>query len=222
MCFSPEASFVSSFVLSVIGVSAIKKAKTKAQIFFASIPFIFALQQLTEGFVWLSLLHKSFSSWNMLNTYLYLTFAQVVWPSMVPLSILFLEKKQSRKKILYILSVIGIVVSILLTIRLSTENIKSEILEQHINYSFRYRKYFFYFLSVLYISVTIIPPLISSIKRMRLLGFGILISYLITLFYYENYLISVWCFFSAILSCTVYYIVVILNDNLKIEKQESI
>ena len=54
MCFSATASFGASAVLGVIGVAAVAKAKTKPQRLFASIPLVFAVQQLSEGFLWLS------------------------------------------------------------------------------------------------------------------------------------------------------------------------
>ncbi|HNM73705.1 MAG TPA: hypothetical protein PKM66_11720, partial [Nitrosomonas sp.] len=55
MCFSAEASFIVSGTLSIIGISAIRQIKARKDIFVASIPLIFALQQLTEGLLWVVL-----------------------------------------------------------------------------------------------------------------------------------------------------------------------
>lgn len=207
MCFSPEASIISGTILSVMGIAAIKKAKTRSQIFFASIPFIFAFQQLIEGVVWLSLLHTSYASWHNPSTYLFLVFAQIVWPSWVPFSILLLEKDKKRKKILYLLLIIGLLVSTILTIRLSTENIYSEIQGHHIKYNFESSGPFLRYLSLLYILSTVIPTFISSVRKMKVLGLIILLSYIVTKIFYENYVISVWCFFAALMSIFVYFIV---------------
>ena len=49
MCFSTEASFISGAVLSIIGIATIKKAQTPAQIIFAVIPLLFAVQQIAEA-----------------------------------------------------------------------------------------------------------------------------------------------------------------------------
>ena len=84
MCFSASASFGAGVVLSVIGVASIKKAKSPTQIIFASIPLIFAVQQITEGFLWLSLTHSNFASLKQVTTYIFLFFAQIVWPIWVP------------------------------------------------------------------------------------------------------------------------------------------
>jgi len=59
MCFSATASFGASAVLGVIGIVAVAKAKTNPQRVFATIPLIFSVQQLSEGFLWLSLKNQS-------------------------------------------------------------------------------------------------------------------------------------------------------------------
>lgn len=214
MCFSPEASIITGTILSVTGIAAIKKAKTRSQIFFAGIPFIFAFQQITEGVVWLSLLHTSYASWHNPSTYLFLVFAQIVWPSWVPFSILLLEKDKKRKKILYLLLIIGLLVSTILTIRLSTENIYSEIQGHHIKYNFESSGPFLRYLSLLYVISTVTPAFTSSILKIRFLGLIILISYIVTKIFYENHVISVWCFFAALISIFVYFIMVEVSVSL--------
>ena len=55
MCFSASASFGAGIVLTGIGVASIKKSDTRSKSLFASIPLIFGIQQITEGFLWLAL-----------------------------------------------------------------------------------------------------------------------------------------------------------------------
>src|SRR5476649_1319487 len=98
MCFSASASFGAGAVLLVMGITSLKKSSKPSQILFASIPLFFALQQITEGFLWLSLLHPLYASCRWPATYLFLLFAQIIWPIWVPLSIRLLEKKPNRKK----------------------------------------------------------------------------------------------------------------------------
>ena len=54
MCFSATASFSAGIILTVIGVASIKKAHHKSQLLFASIPFVFGIQQFAEGNVLLT------------------------------------------------------------------------------------------------------------------------------------------------------------------------
>ena len=55
MCFSPEASFAGGIIISAIGVATVRKVHNPTQIVFASIPLFFGIQQIAEGFVWITL-----------------------------------------------------------------------------------------------------------------------------------------------------------------------
>ena len=80
MCFSAGASFAAGAVLSIIGVGSIRKAQSPSQVLFASIPLVFSVQQVSEGVLWLALQNSKFESLAPLATYLFLFFAQVLWP----------------------------------------------------------------------------------------------------------------------------------------------
>jgi hypothetical protein len=43
---------------------------------------------------------------------------------------------------------------------------------------------------------------------MWMLGTTVLISYIVTAVFYEHYILSVWCFFSSIISLSIYAIMV--------------
>lgn len=68
MCFSTTASFVAGTFLTVIGVASVKKVKGPGQLMFAVIPLVFAVQQFSEGFVWMSLLNSNIDHLNPLAT----------------------------------------------------------------------------------------------------------------------------------------------------------
>lgn len=216
MCFSASASFGAGVVLSVIGVASIKKAKSPSQIIFASIPLIFAVQQITEGFLWLSLSNPNYASLQQVTTYNFLFFAQVAWPVWVPFAILKLEPKERRRKSEKILVGIGALVSIYLAYCLLSFQVEAKIVEHHISYKQNYPVLIARYCGFLYIVATIFPPFFSRIKRMWMLGTTILISYLITTILYTDYIISVWCFFASIISIAVYAIIYELNNPNKI------
>lgn len=97
MCFSATASFTAGAVLSTIGVVSIKKAKRPAEILFASIPLLFALQQISEGFLWLALTNPEYAYMENVSTHIFIAFAQVVWPFWIPFSIfIFTNSKKSK------------------------------------------------------------------------------------------------------------------------------
>ena len=107
MCFSAEASFGASAVLFGVGCLTISRVQEIRQLPFATIPFIFSIQQFFEGLLWLALKNQEYQQWQNLGTQTFLIFAQIIWPLWVPTSILLLEKKHARIKILSIFSGIG-------------------------------------------------------------------------------------------------------------------
>jgi hypothetical protein len=110
MCFSASASFGASAVLGVIGVATVAKARTVPQRLFASIPLVFAVQQLTEGILWLSLRDTGSDLNQSFFTYTFLVFAMMVWPVLIPLSIRVLETDAKRKRIMNLLLFVGLFV----------------------------------------------------------------------------------------------------------------
>lgn len=230
MCFSATASFGASAILGTVGVIAITKAKTKPQKLFATIPLIFAVQQFTEGLLWLSLKDPQIAAWQSLLTYIYLVFAMAVWPLWVPLTIRLLEKDARSKRIMNVLVSIGAFVAVCVILVLSLYPVQvmtpvclscpfsaTESLSQHLHYSFTFPpipKGLIGSFTVLYILATIITPFVSGIKKMKWLGFVFLATYLFAVTMYNGFVISVWCFFAAILSFVVLWIIMSLRKQL--------
>jgi hypothetical protein len=207
MCFSAGASFGASAVLSVIGVAVIKKVKSPDQILFASIPLIFAVQQFSEGFVWLALSYPAFASLGKVSSYTFLVFAQMVWPLCVPISIVMQEKDVNRKKILKLFAGIGVLVSAYYAHRLWMYGVHATIAGHHVAYKQVYPDSWGHVADMLYGIATITPTFLSKTKRMWTFGLAISISYMITAIVYANYILSVWCFFASIMSILIYVIV---------------
>jgi hypothetical protein len=216
MCFSASASFGAGVILSVIGIASIKKVQTSSQLFFASIPLIFAVQQIMEGFLWLALANSNYFSLQKFTTYVFLFFAQVVWPFWVPFAILKLEIKEKRKKIDYILVSVGVLVASYLAFCLYFFNVDAKILGNHITYQQDYPDSINHYFGFLYIIATIAPSFFSRIRHMKVFGVAVLISYIISKIFYIDYIVSVWCFFASIVSITILVILHEYNKNEKI------
>src|SRR6187431_3018144 len=110
MCFSAGASFGAAAVLSIVGAVAVIKAKTIPQGLFAAIPFIFSIQQVAEGMLWLSFNNGDIPGRSFF-TYVFLVFAIMFWPIWIPFTTRLLEEDVARKKILTMILVAGIIVS---------------------------------------------------------------------------------------------------------------
>lgn len=213
MCFSAGASFGAGIVLSGIGVACIKKAKPSNQRAFASIPLIFAVQQFSEGFLWLALKDPNYASLQPISTYTFVFFAQIVWPIWVPASILFLAEKEKRKPFAKVLVLLGVIISLFLAYFLLTYKVRPHISEYHIVYGQAYPAGLTKFGGVFYMLVTILPPFLSPVKRMWTVGTALAISYLITIIFYTGYVLSVWCFFASVISVTVLVVMWKVNDS---------
>jgi len=205
MCFSAVASFAGGAVISGVGVAAEKESKKPGQRFFASVPFIFALQQFAEGTVWLTLKSERFGGLQNVGAYTFLIAALIVWPFVVPLSMYLMEKEKDRKILLIGLLVMGSIVSIYNVYSLINYQVTPQIQNSHIIYVDNFPSSLG-IVPVLYVISTVIPLFVSSVKRMWLFGGTIVISLVVTIIYFTEYLTSVWCFFAAILSVMIYWI----------------
>jgi len=206
MCFSAEASFAGGVIISAIGIAAVTKVHRSSQLVFASIPLFFGIQQLVEGSLWLTIPLGDHVSLKEVSTYIFLIMADVLWPTMIPLSVLMMEDKLKKKKILLVLLGMGITLSMYYAFCLFYFDVMPEIKGYHIHYNTTFPKYLSMPAFIIYLVVTITPLFLSSIKRTRLMGVLMFLSCLVTAIFFTQYLTSVWCFFAAILSGVIYWI----------------
>lgn len=217
MCFSANASFGAGVLLIIIGIASIKKVNHNSQLMFACIPLVFGVQQIAEGILWLSLPEPDNVNTQQIATYIFLFFAQVIWPIWVPTAFLLIGKNTSRWNMQKFLLIAGLFIGAYLAYCLLTYNVHAKIVEHHIVYLQEYPTSFKNYGILLYALATIIPPFLSHIKHMWLLGIAVLISYIVSAIFYEYYVLSVWCFFSSIISLFVY---VILSEILNVEQRK--
>lgn len=201
MCFSAPASFIAGAALSATGVVTLRKTETKREIPFASIPLLFGIQQITEGFVWLSF---SFTApiWNSVFAHSFLLVAYVLWPLFVPFAIGLLETDISRKKLFSVFQVAGIAVASYLLFFMISHPLVVRVADKRIEY-FLSLPYGFSLVS-LYVLVTCGSPLFSSQKIIKVFGILVSVSFALAYYFYTVAFASVWCFFAAILSAIIY------------------
>jgi len=206
MCFSTEASFIGGAVISAIGIATIRKVHKPTQIVFAIIPLFFGLQQIAEGFVWLSLQNPDYGGFTKPAMYVFLIMAEVFWPFMVPLAVLHMEKNEKRIKILWALLSLGLTVSLYFTVCLLLYKVTPEIRGYHIEYVEGYPQSIRLIIFTVYLISTITPLFVSTIKRTYILGILMSLSCLVTIIFFTQFLTSVWCFFGALLSIVIFWI----------------
>ena len=218
MCFSAGASFAGGAVISAIGVASLKSAGNPSQKLFAGIPMLFACQQFSEGVVWFTLRSGDNYQLQMTAAYMFLVMALVVWPFIIPLAVLRLEEVKKRKEIITGMLVAGVILSGYYTFCLISYSVRPIINEFHIQYLNDFPESLSNAAFGVYVIATMGPLFASSIKRMSLFGILVLLSCIVTGVFYKEYLTSVWCFFAALISAVIYWIVKESQENFNPEE----
>jgi len=201
MCFSASASFVAGTTLCAVGVATLKKVETKTELPFAMIPLLFGLQQLTEGVIWLTFTHEA-PLLKETMTYLYSGFSHVLWPIYVPFAMGMLEVVRWRKRAIFAFEVAGIAVGLYLLYYMVTLPMVAEVVGRHIVYLSPH----FYLIPVMvfYLAATCVSCFFSSHGFVKLFGALAFLSFIAAYVVHFMALVSIWCFFAAILSLLIY------------------
>ncbi len=201
MCFSKEVSFIASGVLALVGATSIGLVSKRRQwrfFPFACLPLIFSLQQFCEGLVWWSL-ERNFQA--ELHTFVlaYLFFALFFWPFWIPFSLYFIEERKHRLFIAF--TIFGTLVGIgsLLYHFADRESLSAIVLNRSICYSSSCAPphsvgFLLYFLAA------IGPTFFSSRVTVKILGGTFTLFALVSYWINQYAFVSIWCFFSALIS----------------------
>lgn len=201
MCFSATASFIAGGSLSAFGVATVAKAKRRSEVPFAAIPLLFGIQQIIEGIIWVTL-DRNAPVLRQSMTYVYSMFSHVLWPIYIPFAFRFLETTAWRRHAMLWFQAAGIVVGVFLLSFIVTGPVAATAVGQHIVYESPH------FLRVpvmaLYLLATCVTGFVSSHTFVRLFGALSLLSYVAAYLFATQAVISVWCFFAAVLSLMIY------------------
>lgn len=204
MCFSPQASFLAGITLTMIGLASMKKAyqaKRRDLLPLAATPLLFGVQQLLEGALWLGLLATPRQEiLYSIGLYGFIFFAFFWWPWWIPYTVARCEQKAIIKRIAYFFSLAGFVLGVYLLWHPFT----AEILNGHIAYNSTITSYIPFFL---YLFISLTPCFFSSTPLMWMTGLLTLVGLVASIFAYFTWFASVWCFFGALTSASIYAII---------------
>ena len=201
MCFSATASFSAGAILLGLGALTLKSARCPRELPFAAIPLLFAIQQLSEGVIWLTFRYEA-PLLNAVMTHLYSFFSHVLWPIYVPVAVLLIEPPGRRRQVLLAFVAAGLAVGGYLLYFLVAFPVVSRATGQHIEYV---SPHFFAVVAItLYLMSTTFSPILSTHRMVKVFGVLALLSFGAAYFFYATWFISVWCFLAALLSAVVY------------------
>lgn len=207
MCFSPGASFTASVLLTVVGVETVRKVHKPSQLAFAGIIAFFAFQQFLEGILWLVIPGAGHPGLQKAATYTFLVMAEFIWPILIPLSVLLMEESKRKKQILGALLAVGAGIGFYYLRHILLYDLHAEIAGRHIVYKSSVLHAYARTSTLIYVFATLTPFFVASIRRAYLLGMIMTLSFLVSAVFYREYLTSVWCFFAAVMSFVIYYII---------------
>lgn len=206
MCFSAEASFGLSVALVSSGVYCVKSALSKNRLLLpvAIIPFLFAIQQFSEGWVWLGLRWDD-SELVKISALVFLFFAIVFWPFWIPLCA-FVTGNWKQKILFGFLSALGLVIGfgVYIPLLISDEMPVADVINHAVHYDIA-RSIIFQFVPVIlweatYIVIIASPLLFTDNMKLIYLGIAIVLSAAISYVIFWFAFASIWCFFAALLS----------------------
>ena len=223
MCFSAEASFGAATVITTIGVLSFKKAKGTDLRLLAMIPVFFGIQQFSEGILWLSSRYEQFAGMEKTSTYAFIFFAQIIWPLYLPFALWKLESNPRKKRALFSLTLTGVFVATALTYIIVFRGVHARIDGFSIVYEFNAPDYSWgWIFGGIYAASVVLPTIISSISKMWWLGAANIILYTFSKIYFTERVISVWCFFAALTSILMLWIIILEKKKGKPEQVKPV
>ena len=201
MCFSATASFSAGAVLFGLGTLTVKSAHRRREMPLAAIPMLFAIQQLSEGVIWLTFQYGA-PQLNVAMTYFYSFFSHVLWPIYVPVAVLLIEPLRWHRAILLGFVAAGLAAGLFLLQILLTFPVVSRSAGRHMEYVSPH--FFAATVMTLYLLAATVSPMFSSHRLVKVFGVLALLSFAAAYGFYATWFISVWCFFAALLSAVIY------------------
>ena len=202
MCFSAPASFGVASVLGLAGAGAISKVSERREIPLASVPLVFAAQQATEGALWLALANENLSRWALPLANAFMFMALVVWALWPPVAAKLVERERRRRLAMIVILIVAIPLAGRGLSGMWTHAYEACVVQNSIAYSnglpYLPRQF------AGYVLCTCFPFLLSSYRTLRIFGAIVLAGLIISASVYTYAYVSVWCFFAAAGSLTIY------------------
>ncbi len=217
MCFSATASFVTGVLLIPVGLRSVSLALRQDPsrwLPLAVTPLLFAGQQALEGIVWLVLDQALPGSLLRPAALAYLGFAFALWPVWMPWCSLRLAAGRTgvgRQWLMRLCGAMGCLLAARLWIPLLLAPGLIDPIVRHGSIDYQASLSGPALLghqpgSLLYALIVCLPLLLTSSRRLRWLAVALALAFVVVQVAYLHAFSSVWCYFSAILSVLVVWV----------------
>lgn len=214
MCFSATVSYSAAVVLASTGLYAVQQARRMPTPYWlwALIPVFFGIQQAFEGRVWQAL-DEGNANAVLMPALGFHFFSHFLWLWWIPLCSFFIEPKKLRKRIFGGCAIFGAFAGTLVytVILLHSEWLTVAVRAYSIVYDFSVPYQSPIELPVtpvmLYGLTILVPLFFSSHRKIRIFGGLVALSIALASAAFNEAFVSVWCFFAAILSLYLVYMI---------------
>lgn len=198
MCFSPEADLLAGVVIGGVGVDALRHTRHRRWLPLALLPLLFGLHQVVEAFAWWGMEERLPARVGETATWLYLAFALLVVPLLVPGAVRSVETDRRRRRMLLALVLLGTGVAAALLPGLLNGEAGAEAACRYIAYDagVPYSGYVLPF----YVVATCGAMLLSGNRRLVLFGVANLVVVAVLGWLLARGVISLWCVWAAVTS----------------------
>jgi hypothetical protein len=198
MCFSPEADFAAGAVVAAVGVETLRRVRAPRELIVGSLPLLFGIHQLVEGFVWLGLRGQVSSGLGVFAKQAYIVYAHAVLPAIVPLGFMLLEPDRRRARLMWPLVCLGLLLGLYLLWQVTAYPVGAQQAAHCIIYTTHTPNDVA--VAILYVFVTCAPALASSRQYLRWFGLVSLGGVIATAVVRADDLTSLWCLYAALVS----------------------
>lgn len=200
MCFSAPVSFGATALLGVTGAATLTKVRALSELPLAAVPLLFAAQQAIEGFLWRAVPNGPGHTTALAT--LFAAIGLIVWPLLIPIAMALVETHPLRRLAILLFVPAGIGVSVNNAAILLVHPYRAWPLGHSLTYVNNHS--ISPVMLGLYILCACLPPLLSGSRVLNLFGAAVIAGLAITfLAFYESF-ISVWCFYAALASLTIW------------------
>jgi hypothetical protein len=198
MCFSPDADFTASAVVGAVGVATLRRVRNRQELLIGALPLLFALHQFTEGFVWLGLRGEVSGGLGNTAKDIYVIFAYVALPIIVPLGLYLLEPSRKHRCWVLPFVILGVAVGGFLLWQVTQHPLYAQ--EDASCIAYNSNAPYMAQAAVVYVIATCVPALLSSRRYLQWFGVVNLVGVAIAYSVREAEFTSVWCVYAALVS----------------------
>jgi hypothetical protein len=216
MCFSAPVSYSAAAVLASTGLYAVQQARRLPFPYrmWALIPVLFGIQQAFEGRVW-QMLDAGNADAAVPCAIGFHFFSHFLWLWWLPLCTYLVEPGKIRRKVFAGCTIFGaftgtlVLTTLLFHPEWMTVSVKdhSVVYEFAVHYDYRSSIHLPITPAALYALTILVPLLFSSLRLVKIFGGMAALSSVLASVAYGYAYVSVWCFFAAVLSLFIVYMI---------------